>query len=303
MSYFLQFLIICALVLLGSVKVTLQGAMGRRYIRCAQDSVLFNIIFFAFIACVVALFFGLSPVTPEVFLWASAVSVFTVVFQLIYSIALSIGPVSLTVLITSSSVFIATFASVIMYKEQVYLPQLIAILFLALSMVLSLKKSPDGRQISGRWLAMSFIAFFATGTATLLQKMFSVSLGEQSGGKTSSTFLFLMYLLGAAMLLIVYFVRAHTGKKEKSTAGIPRGMVLFALGMGLALGIYQKLNVFAMANIDGAFFYPTYNGLTSVLMSVIGILFFHDELNLRQRLGIVCGIVSVVLMNVRVWPI
>ena len=42
MSYGLQFLVICVLVVLGCGKITLQGRVSRAHVRNASDSVLFN---------------------------------------------------------------------------------------------------------------------------------------------------------------------------------------------------------------------------------------------------------------------
>ena len=303
LSYFVQFLLILALVVLGCMKTTLQSAMGKRYVRCAQDSVLFNILFFVSISLSVTIIFGIGRITPALILWAAAVAVFTVMFQMLYAMALSMGPVSLTVLIINCNVFICTIASTIMFREQIYLPQLAAIGFLVISMLLSLKKSADGKGVSTRWLVLSLLAMTGAGVATTIQKAFSVSSAASADTNTGNTFLVVMYLIGALMLAVIYFVSAYTGKKSKSTAGIRPGMLVFALAMGVVMCIYQKVNIISMANIDGAFHYPTYTGLASVVMSLIGILFFRDQLNSRQKWGIVCGIVSVVLMNVRWMPL
>ena len=302
LSYFVQFLLILALVVFGCAKTTLQSAMGKRYVHCAQDSVLFNILFFVSISLFVTILFGIGSITPALILWAAAVAVFTVMFQMLYAMALSMGPVSLTVLIINCNVFICTIASTIMFREQVYVPQLAAILFLVVSMFLSLKKSADGKSISTKWLVISLLSMTGAGLSTTIQKAFSVSYAA-ADANTGNTFLVVMYLIGALILAVIYFVGAYTGKKVKSTAGIRPGMIVFALAMGVVMCIYQKVNIISMANIDGAFHYPTYTGLASVVMTLIGILFFHDQLNTKQKWGIVCGIVSVVLMNVRWLPL
>ena len=54
-----------------------------------------------------------------------------------------------------------------------------------------------------------------------------------------------------------------------------------------------------MEKIDGGFMFPTYSGMQSLGMTVIGILLFKDKLSKRQVLGVVTGISCVVLMNVR----
>ena len=82
MSYFVQFLLILALVVFGCMKTTLQSAMGKRYVRCAQDSVLFNILFFLSISLSVTVLFGIGKITLPLILWAAGVAVFTVMLIL-----------------------------------------------------------------------------------------------------------------------------------------------------------------------------------------------------------------------------
>ncbi len=303
MSTLFQFLLILLMVLLGSTKATLQSAMGKRYIRSVQDSVLFNFLFFLAISLWVLLLFGIGEITLPLVLWSGSQAIFTALYQLLYSLALSVGPVSLTVVITNCATFISTFACVMLLDEQLYLPQLIAIAFLAASMVLSMKKSANDKQVSGKWFAFSLTAMIASGIGSTLLKLFSVQYSTASNGDTANTFLFLMYVIGAVFLLLWYIFAACLEKKPKNTGGFRMGMLPFALSMGLALCLFQKVNVYGQALIDGAFLFPTLSGLSSVFMSLIGIFFFHDRLNTKQKLGILCGILSVVLMNLRYLPL
>ena len=55
----------------------------------------------------------------------------------------------------------------------------------------------------------------------------------------------------------------------------------------------------ANMRIPGSFFFPTFSGMSSVLMTVIGILLFGDRLNKRQWVGVLFGIGAVVLLNVQ----
>jgi len=298
-GYLQQFLIILLLVVLGSIKVTIQSGVSRHYIRCSQDSVLFNIMFFLSVALAIAVIFGVGPITLDLTLWAMATSAGAVLFQMFYAMGLREGPVSITVLIINFNIFIVTAVSAIVYHESIYITQLVGIVLLIASMLLSVKEPEAGKTMSRKWLFMTLFATLMAGVSGAVQKIFSVSHNTATDDVAASTFLFLLYLTGAAMLAVIYFVTAFTGKKERAKCGIRLGMIGMSLGMGLTLGIYQKFYTYGCAVIDGTFMFPTYAGMSSLFMTVIGIIVFRDKLSRRQILGMLCGILCIVLMNLR----
>ncbi|MBQ8509728.1 MAG: EamA family transporter [Clostridia bacterium] len=299
MDYILQFLLILLLVVLACTKTTIQSRMSRRHIRCTQDSVLFNAMMFAAIALCVAILFPMSAITPQIVGYAAMVAVSTTVFQTTYSVALSTGSVSLTVLIANFNVLITTASSVLIFKESLYYTQLIGILFLVASMFLSVDNSGDYHKVNWKWLALSVTAMVTSGLGSCIQKFFGRTAGASQQG-TDAAFLFINYLLASLIAFAMYFIGSRFGKREKSTFGFNKHVLLYALATGLTLSIYQKFYMYGMAHIDGTFMFPTLAGASSVGMSIIGVVMFRDSLSKRQWLGILCGIACVALMNLRI---
>lgn len=299
MSYGLQFGIVCLLVLLGCTKVTLQGQVSRRYIRNTVDSVLFNAELFVVIAIVLALIFPLGGIGWDGILMAALTAIGTVCFQSFYSMALKTGPVSLTVLIGNFALFFATLYSVIAYRESVYLTQLIGIAFLVLSMFLGVKRSEDERGVSGKWLFFTLLMTFSNAASTIVMKIFTMEMSpriENSG----NTFLVIAYGIAALLAFSIVFILTQKKSNQRLSFGVfTPGVLLFALLIGVVLGMYQRVNMIGLEKVDSGFLFPTYSGMQSLGMTLIGIFLFKDKLTLRQKLGIVCGIVCVVLMNLR----
>lgn len=297
MSQFLQFVMILALVVLGCTKVTLQGRVSRKHIRNTADSVLFNAQLFFAMAAVMALIFPIGGIGWSGIVLALLGALGTFLFQTCYALGLKSGPVSLTVLLVNFSVLFITAFSIFFFHERLYLSQLIGIIFLLVSMVLSVKKDDRDCGVSGKWIALTFAAMLATSAASVFMKIF-VKNHSAEIENSENTFVVLMYAFASVMAFAYYLFAAHVGKKEKNTYGFwNRSVLLFVLLISIALGLYQKFYVIGLGNIDGAFMFPTYAGLQSLGMTVIGILFFRDRLSLRQKIGIVCGIACVVLMN------
>ena len=300
MSYGLQLALIFAMVILGCAKVTLQGQVSRRFLRNTSDSVLFNAELFVVIAVVMAILFPLGKITGVGVLLAVLTACGTLVFQTAYTLALKIGPVSLTVLIANLSSFVTVFFSMIAYRESFYLTQLIGILFLVFSMLLGIKKTDDEKGVSGKWLILVLMMTLANGMASIIMKVFSKVLSAQFEN-SQNTFMVLCYLSGACLAVGLFCVTSRMGRRERASFGIfDKGILIFILIIGVVLGVYQRLNMLGLEKIDSGFMLPTYSGLQSLGMTVIGILMFGDKLSLRQKLGIACGILCVILMNVRV---
>ena len=298
MNYGIQLLIIFALVALGTLKTTLQGGISKNYIRNTQDTLIYNTEVFAAIAVVMLLLFKVSVPDKTLMIFAFVVACTTLVFQSTYSVALSIGPVSLTVLIINFNVLLTTAVSVFVFGDKFYLTQFIGILFLVASMFLSMTKVDDGKKISAKWLILVIVAAISTGAGALLQKQYGKMPTEVEASDT--TFLFVLYGIASLLGVVTVIVKRYTGKKEKSTMGLNKKVICVSAVIGLVLGVYQKLNMYALVNIDGTLLFPTYAGLASLAMTFIGVIMFKDRLSKKQMWGVVCGIVCVALMNLRI---
>ena len=294
-SHFIMLLVITSL---ACVKATTQSRVCRGHIRNSQDSVLYNAMFFCAVAVALSLFFPLAvPNTPIICL-AFLHGVLNAAFQVLYSISLSIGPVSLTVLIINFSVLLPTCTSIFVFGESLYFTQLIGVCLLITSMLLSVNRSEGEQKTEKKWLILSVLSMLSTGCSGALQKMFYITKSSDIQN-SENTFLVLTYIFAAVFAFSVYFFTAHTGKKEKSTFWFSGTVLLYAIAIGLIIAVFQKLFMLGTKHIDGTVFYPSYYGLQSVSMTFIGVLLFKDHLTARQKLGSLCGVLSIALMNLK----
>lgn len=296
----MQFLLICVMVVFASSKVTIQSAASRRHIRGPQDSLLYNSMFFAFVALTLTCFFSVRVPNAELLLWSLMLGVTTVAFQVIFSIALTTGPVSLTTLISNLAVIVPTIISAIVFREKIYFSQLFGIIMLIISLPLSMKEAPFGEmKISRKWVILSAAAFLGHSALTTVQKLFIITESSKLPG-ASVTFLTFAYLFSAGLAFIIYLTNRFVLKKGKHGFKLPGNVILFALGMGIALALYQRTQMIGIENIPGSFMFPAYAGLQSLSMTAIGIVMFGDRLSRRQMLGVMCGILSIIFINIKV---
>ena len=284
---------------IGCIKVTVQGRCSRNYIKNTQDSVLYNMMFFASVAVAISVALPLAVPTGTT-LWIAALnSITNMSFQVLYTVALTIGPVSLTVLIINFSVLVPTAMSFLLLGESFYFTQMLGIVCLLVSMILSVNKSENEQKASKKWLILTVACMLVNGAGGCIQKLFYQTETAKTVPNSDNTYLVFIYIFSAILALAVYLFCAHTGKKEKSTYWFSKNVLFYAMAVGVIIAVFQKCYMMGNKLIPGSIMFPTYYGLQSLGMSFIGIIIFKDRLSLKQKIGILFGIVSIALMNLK----
>lgn len=294
-----RFLFIILLTVLACTKVTLQGKVSRRYIRTTQDSVLYNVLFFTAISASLAILFPLAAPTCDVLLLALLSGICNATFQITYSVALNEGPVSLTVLMASFSILLPTSLSVFLFRENLYYTQFVGVLLLGASMVLNVGHGKNEKKVSAKWLILSVVATLCSGFSSCIQKFFYLTDGSKVEN-FANTYLFFVYVFSSVLGFAMYLYESHFDKKERSTFWFNKYVLFYAIGIGAVLAVFQKLYMLGIEHIPGTVMFPTYAGMQSLAMTIIGIVLFKDHLSARQKIGVLCGVASVALINLKI---
>lgn len=303
MTYLIWFLVVLALAVMGSGKVTMQGAASRKVIRNSSDSVIFTALLFLVIAGVQAILFPLGRMDTVGVLMAAFCGLINILFQTCYAIGLGTGPVSITSMIVNFAGIFTSLYSIIAYREDVYLLQIFGVALLIGSLILSVKRGKNDPPIRLSWVLVTFSAMVCGIISSSLLRAFGK--GEHVIEEGSEvTFNVILYAVAAALGLLFYLIRSRIPHGERTTfhKGNLKFVLLFALAIGVDLGIYQRIYTWGSINIDGGFMYPTFIGLSSLIMTGVGLIGFRDRLSTAQKIGIVCGLLCVVLMNLRIGP-
>lgn len=302
MNYLLQFLLIFVMSLLGSAKVLIQGRCSRNYLSGVSDCIAYNGIFFVATALTVALLFPIGSFDLKTVLWASLAGVAALMYQVFYTLALRSGPVSLTVMLCNLNIFLPVCFCIIVYHDTIYVTHLIGIVFMILTLVFSRssKSGEEEKKASAKWIVFLVLAFLATGLGTTIQRYFVVSVCEGDSG-ASVTYLLVLYIVGALLSLPVFLVLK--GKEEEKAPVKWKPFLVYGALTGIVLAVFQRLNMYVTSVADGTFMLPTYSGLQTVMMTLLGVIIFRDKLSKRQLLGVAFGIACVICMNLRLWPL
>ena len=287
-------LIVFLMCVLASAKVTLQSSYSRGRNSSEAQKHLFNVILFGTITL---MFFPTlldGEIHPYTLAFGTITGVLSVLFQFSYLKAFSTGRVTLTVIVNNFSMLIPMIYSIIFLGEGFGYIKMIATALAAVSFFLVVKRDKNEKDIEGKvklkWFIYTMILFLSGGVCSAVQKAYAVEIDN------IQVFEFIAIAYFCATLLSLALFGFERVAHKEAKVGASGKMVLFAVLVGLSLGVFQCVNTYAPSIIDGTVLYPAYNCGVSVLIAIIGAIVFKERLTVKQYIGSVIGIAAVVLL-------
>ncbi len=234
----------------------------------------------AFIATVSAGIWSFNGISAFSVMLAAFYGVFLVFGQMFLIKAMDVGSVSLSSLFYSFGFLLPTLAGVLLYKETVSLSQIISVLLIVLSLVITTER--DGK-VSGKWFSLILIAFLCNGSVGVVQKIFRMS----EFGHEQSGFMMLSFLFGAVVSFIFM--------PKKNFSFPSKDFLKVVSGSGITLGLVNVINVYISGVLPSIIVFPGVNGGGIIASSVLARIFIGEKLSLRKKIGIAVGIVAVCL--------
>lgn len=283
----MNLIIILCLCVLATLKVTFQGKFAKNNVKSSFDALTFNMLVFAFSALIYLK--DLFSFSLPVLIFATVFGVLTVLFQLFYTKAMSCGNVSLTVLIVNLSMIIPIAISVVFYSETLTVTRLIGICLTILALILSVNFK-EKNTTAKKWIYFSIFASLCNGGLAVCQKVFSKSLWNNE----INAFVSYSYAVAAVLSIIIFLCLKH---KLVLSFKFNYKTILFALIIGIILGVFQALNTKAIAIIAGTLIFPMYYGGSLILSFISSRVILKEKANVQQMLSLAVGIIAIILMN------
>lgn len=277
-----------ALPLFGAVKVLTQGRISQKYVEKTSDALMMNALVFSALVIVTGAISLRSLPSLRLLGAAAIMAVTSVGFQVLYTLAMHCGSVSLSAIVYSFNISISIAAGFLVYHEPFSSVKGIGFAFAAAAMCLI--PARDGGKTGKKWLALIMGAFLFGGIMNLTTSF--VSKGSLSGEKE------LFIVFGYAFAAADCFVLARILRKRDGGKLRPNGRLIGGASViGIALGMFNILMVNALARIDSTVLYPIETGLSTALIAAADIILFRHKPTRLQYAGMVCGIIAIVLMN------
>ncbi|MBQ2956576.1 MAG: DMT family transporter [Clostridia bacterium] len=253
-----------------------------------------NVILFSAITSLIALFFFLLTSRFDLVFDGRLVP-YSLGFAVSYSaawigsvFAVRYGNMAISSLITSCSLIFPTTYGIIM--GETITPQIIVgvvLLFTAIVLV-NLKLDPNDK-FSVKWFVFAMISFLGNGACSIMQNMQKRLLGD------SFTHEFMIIALSVAFVLLLVFSCA-TSKNIRADFKV---CLPFATTNGMANGAVNFLMLTLIGNIPNTILYPSMSALNMIAAFLLSYVVYKEKFSRLQYVGYVLGVVSIVLLNLK----
>ena len=171
----------------------------------------------------------------------------------------------------------------------------IALLIVAGYVICTYNVSIKGKMSLGA-LCLLVLCAISSGTADLMQKMFTREIAEGS----IAVFNFYTYIFAATTLAICFFLFRHGEKKKhelSSPAKIIMPVIVYVCIMAVCLFMNSYFKTAAAAYLDAVQIYPLSQGGAVILSMAMSAICFGEKINLRCIVGVVLSFAALILIN------
>ena len=200
--------------------------------------------------------------------------------------ALSKGPLHLTNLITTASTILPAISGALFFGEAFSIWKLLLVFLLMLFIWISLKKR-ETVEFGRGWFLDCVISFFAIGSIGLLQKIHQNSNYLDEGN---------WFVAIGFAVTVLYSLLPLRHREKTPSKRFPRKEIILALVAGVTIYIPNVFNLRLSGLMPSQIFFPVINGGNIILTSVAALVLFRERVTLRQAVGLIGGIVSLILI-------
>ena len=293
----MNILIILTLCLLAAAKVLTQSRFAKKNTNGFADSAMFNAMVFATMGLLALSFSNVSEINSDIIIGAAFFGFFNVSFQMLYQIALSCGPTSITALIATLASIVPLITSAVIYREPLSAVNIIGVILIIITLVINADVKKDiaaknAKPASRKWFLFIMLAFCGNSLGMLSQQLYAKSTGATG----SSSFVACSSITASLIAFAVFGVLRLRGKRMSYK--ITPSKILPCVAVGVILGVFQIIHTHAMAVIPGTILFPTYSAGSTISIALCSRVLFREKLSRAQRISLALGIAAIVLINI-----
>lgn len=295
----MKYLLIPVLWILSTGKLIFQSGFSKSGKCTYSDSIFFNAVMFTTVALIFFPFLITNGAKMFTLLSGITMGVFSLLFQICYIMAFSKGKTSLTVTINNFSLLIPVIVSYILFDENFGILRLIGTCLILISFMLTVSREKTIKEEKllkhqwWQWLGYTMLVFFSNGILSVNQKVYS----KLTTKLEIFEYVAVAYLFASLISWVIFMI---TNKKESCYKGCKsyKKAGILAGGAGVFLGLYQCINTYAASVIDGTVLFPVTNCGISLILTLVGKIFFKENLSKMQYAGVFVGIAAIVFMSI-----
>ena len=275
--------------MLATAKLLLQARLSRKDVVTVSDAFRLNGFIFLFSGFSLAvLFFRLVPPPPVLFV-AALLAGSNLLFQTCYVQSFRKGPVSLSTTVSNFAVLIPLLTGVIFFDDKLSPLNMIGLPLLLVAFVLiPMREGKEERRFSINWLIFALAAAVFSGLNSSV--LLFISRTELEAYK--SEILVISYLFSAT-LAFLFSLKREKGSRFRAT----RKTVGLSFLMGIILGTFTLLAVYAQKEISAAIYYPVTTVLFILFAAASDFILFKERIGKKAFLGFCFALASILLLS------
>ena len=255
---------------------------------------MFNGIIFAVIVLgITVLSGGIRSVTFPTVLFGVIFGIMTAVTNITTLLSYETGPMNFTVLIVyCMCILMPTLVGPLVWPDSnpVRIVQWCGVAILIVSLILGIKSS-DGMKFSAKWLMFVAVAAVTCGSLGIIQQAH-----QKSDGRKEMYMMLIIAFASASLLCFVYALISAKFTGENPVKGMRGVHCAVSAASGVCMGFTNVANLFLSGVLPAVLFFPVVNGGVVTLSALVSLVLFKEKLNLRQSIGLIMGIASMILI-------
>ncbi len=263
-------------------------------------------VFFSFISGAVTFFFFLVlffiqngikfNVVHGLFSYAIPYSICFILFSILCLLALKNGDFSLTGLFLSFGLILPTLYGIIFLKDEPTIFFWVGLVFFFVCLILTNvkfveKKEKPKKKITLKWVLLVVFSSVANGGTSIFQTMQQKAYGGKFGNEFMVVSLFIVCLTFLIVSLSTEKKYIRMSAKDCLIKGSITGLITGILNVLVIIFTGQNL-------LPVSIFFPVLFAGNLIVTFVFGYTIFKEKYDWLQYIGIVCGVISVILLNI-----
>lgn len=276
---------------LDTFKNIYYNYFGKNMMKGTRDTLLFNAV-----SCVGAVIYFICrgadfSISSYSMIMAAVFGFVTVGAQYFGLLSMGLGPMSYSVLFTYLSMLIPTIFGVVYYGATTTGAQIVGIILMLVTFVLSCELKGDTK-VSIKWILAAFASFLGWGLVGVCQQLHQNSqYANELIGFLLWTFIFSTVFFG------ILFGFSKKEKYESGASKVKLSSLLLMLVTGAAIGSINEINLYLSGAMNPIIFFPIVNGGVILLSGIAAISVFREKLSVKQWWGLVAGFISIMCLG------
>ena len=273
----LVILLVIAYALLAIVKLYVQSKYSKKNVHNFTDTVIFWAFIFLIIAiCFIPVAIINHEINTSILIYAILAGIFTVFFQLFYTLALACGPVGISSFLTSadssfltssfltsadSSFLISSFLtsassvvyivySIIVFNEKITPFKIAAFVLFVAALACNIKKDKS-KNINAKWIILISLTCLFLIAGSIVSKYFA----RDFAGDYKTGFLAIEYIVSFVLTAIIA-IPLVLNNKTKPSIKFDKWYFIFGISIGVILVACVFINQWTVSISDMSYFTP-----------------------------------------------